>query len=197
MGSLQQVPPFDEIWYGVYMQLEYQALDWLKLVGGMQANMPGDIKSGIVPRFGAIATLSENWTGKFLYGQAFRSPYRNRAVDQRAGRPDRQSRPEPETIQTFDVQLAYRTDDFRLAATDFHSDFFDIVTRVGVSANVRQRQGMTFDGVELENDWELSERWRTLSSMTYQHNVRDGVHNTTSVPNWMAKMGVAYHDERA
>jgi hypothetical protein len=31
--------------------------------------------------------------------------------------------------------------------------------------------------------------------VTYQDNVRDGVHNTTGAPNWMAKMGIAYYDE--
>ena len=34
-----------------------------------------------------------------------------------------------------------------------------------------------------------------MSSVTYQDNVRDGVHNTTGVPNWMAKIGLAYYDE--
>lgn len=190
------IPEYSEIWYGVYMQVEYQAREWLKLVGGMQGNMPGEIPGGIVPRFGAIATLGEHWTGKFLYGGAFRSPYqleRSLVSPAVVGNPALT----PELIQTYDGQLAYNTDEFRLAATYFHSDLFDIVTRTsGFPVSVVNGGSMTFDGVELENDWNLSSRWRTLSSMTYQTNKRDGVSNTTTAPNWMAKMGLAYHDEQ-
>jgi outer membrane receptor for ferrienterochelin and colicins len=192
--GIPSIPAFTEIWYGVYMQLEYQATEWLKLVGGMQANLPGEIKSGIVPRFGAITTLNEHWTGKFLYGQAFRSPYAaERSIDVPGvlfGNPNLI----PETIQTFDAQLAYRTDDFRFAATYFHSDYFDIVTRVGFPQTYVNLGMMEFDGIELENDWTITDRLRVLGSTTYQENVRDGVENTTSVPNWMAKMGVAYYN---
>jgi len=187
MGPFQPIAPFTEIWYGVYMQMEYQVNEWLKLVGGMQANLPGKIKSGIVPRAGVIASLDEHWTAKFLY-QLERSIVVPGIL---FGNPDLV----PETIQTFDVQLAYQTEDFRLAATYFHSDYFDIITRVGFPQTYVNQGQMTFDGVELENDWELSSCWRTVSSLTYQDNVRDGVHNTTGVPNWMAKLGIAYHDD--
>jgi outer membrane receptor protein involved in Fe transport len=89
--------------------------------------------------------------------------------------------------------LAYRNEQFRLAATYFHSDFFDIITRVGFPQTYVNAGSMTFDGVELENDWELTDNWRCMGSMTYQTNLRDGVRDTTSAPNWMAKMGLAYH----
>jgi outer membrane receptor protein involved in Fe transport len=193
--GIQWIPAFTEVWYGVYSQLEYQANDWLKLVGGMQANLPGEIKSGMVPRAGVIATLNKYWTAKLLYGQAFRSPYqaeRSIAVPGILfGNPDLV----PETIQTFDAQLAYQTEHFRFAATYFHSDFFDIVTRVGFPQTYENLGSMTFDGIELENDWEISKHWRWLGSLTYQENDRDGVHNTTGAPNWMAKMGIAYCNE--
>lgn len=195
-GAQPGIPRFQEIWYGVYMQLEYQALDWLKLVGGMQANMPGEIPGGVVPRFGAIGSLSENWTAKFLYGQAFRSPYqleRSLVSPAVVGNPALT----PEIIQTFDCQIAYHTDDFRLAATYFHSDLFGIITRTpGFPQSYRNGGNMSFDGVELENDWTLSRRWRALGSMTYQTNERDGVRNTSTAPNWMAKMGLAYNNDR-
>ena len=196
MGPLQPISSYSEIWYGVYMQMEYQLNDWLKLVGGMQANMPGEIESGIVPRAGVIASLHQNWTAKFLYGQAFRSPYQTERSITIPG--ILQGNPDliPETIQTFDVQLAYHTDEFRFAATYFHSDYFDIITRSAAVPQTYSNSGqMTFDGVELENDWEISECWRWMGSVTYQDNVRDGVHNTTGVPNWMAKLGLAYHND--
>lgn len=192
---LEPIPAFTEIWYGVYTQLEYDLNDWIKMIGGMQANLPGEIRGGIVPRAGIIASLNENWTAKFLYGQSFRSPYQiERSIDIPGlliGNPELS----PEIMQTFDAQIAYRTEEFRLAATYFHSDFFDIVTRVGFPQTYENLGRMEFHGIELENDWELTENFRWLGSMTYQENVRDGVDNTTGVPNWMAKMGWAYNTD--
>ena len=75
VGPFTVIPWFDEIWYSAYIQLDYRVNDKLKLVGGMQGNMPGVIRGGIVPRVGVINSLSDNWTTKFLFGQAFRSPY--------------------------------------------------------------------------------------------------------------------------
>lgn len=195
VGVADSIPTFNEIWYGTYMQMEYQANDWLRLVGGMQGNMPGEIKGGIVPRAAVIASLSEDWTAKFLYGQAFRSPYQaERSINVPGiliGNPDLI----PEKIQTFDFQLCYHTEDFRLAATWFHSDYWDIITRSSTLPQTYSNSGsMTFDGVELENEWEITKCWRWLGSLTYQDNVRGNIHNTTGVPNWMAKMGIAYHD---
>ena len=188
-------PPYTETWYGIYCQLDYRPTEWLKLVGGMQANLPGKVDGGIVPRFAAITSLTDELTCKFLYGQAFRSPYQVErsinAIPVLAGNPNLL----PETIQTFDLQLAYSVEHFRLAATAFQSDFFDVVTRVGATPQSFVNQGrIEYQGLELENDWKLTDRLTWGGSVTYQENKRGGVHNTTYVPNWMAKMGLAYEN---
>jgi len=192
-NALVFVPEFDEVWYGVYLQLDYHPTEWLTLVGGMQGHLPGEIAGGLVPRAAAIVSITDNWTGKFLYGQAFRSPYQiERSIvvpPILLGNPNLS----PETVQTFDAQIAYHTDTYRLAATYFHSDYFNLITRVGAFPATYENTGtMQFQGVELENEWRISDRLRWQGSVTYQDNVRDGVHDTTHTPNWMAKMGVAY-----
>lgn len=195
--SFNAIPYFTETWYGVYMQLDYKPTDWLKLVGGMQGNMPGEVRGGIVPRAGVIVSFTEEWTGKFLYGQAFRSPYQlERSINAPpviVGNPGLN----PETIQTFDLQIAYQTDEFRLATTLFHSDFSGVVSRVGTTPQTYVNDGtITYQGVEIENDWKLDEFWSWVGSVTYQANDRGGVDNTTYVPNWMAKMGLAYDNKQ-
>ncbi|MBN1591365.1 MAG: TonB-dependent receptor [Pirellulales bacterium] len=197
MGPYTLLGMFREIWYSAYLQFDYRVNDWLKLVGGMQGNMPGIVEGGIVPRAGVIVSLNENWTTKFLYGEAFRSPlYAERYINVPfviAGNPDLV----PEVIQTFDVQLAYHTDDYRLAATYFHSDYFDSIIRTGTLPETYVNNGgLMIQGVELENEWQLSDRLRWVGSVTYQNSARDGEHNVTEVPNWMAKMGLAYHNDR-
>lgn len=195
MGPFDPIPKYSEIWYNAYMQLEYQINDRLKLVGGMQGNMPGIIRGGIVPRAGAIVSLSDKWTTKLLYGQAFRSPYQNeRGIDIPGivvGNPNLV----PEVIQTFDLQIAYRTENFRFATTFFHSDVFNEIVRVGVLPETYVNRGsMHFQGVELENEWRFSKRLRWLGSMSYQNNTRGDEHNVTAAPIWMSKMGLAYNN---
>jgi len=177
------------------MELDYRVNDWLKLVGGMQGNMPGVVCGGIVPRAGVIASLSDHWTAKFLYGQAFRSPYYPERYINVPSIVEGNPNLVPELIQTFDVQLAYGTDDFRLAATYFHSDYFDEIVRTGTMPETYVNlSGLKFQGVELENEWRLSEHWRWLGSVTYQNNSYNGEHNVTAAPIWMSKMGLAYHN---
>ncbi|MBN1912309.1 MAG: TonB-dependent receptor [Pirellulales bacterium] len=197
MNGMDAGRAFNEVWYGVYMQSECRVTDWLKLVGGLQGNMPGEVCGGIVPRAGVITSLSPQWTVKFLYGQAFRSPYE---VERSANVPGilvGNPNLSPELIQTFDLQVAYHTDDYRMAATFFQSDYFNMITRVGVAPQTYENIGsMKFQGVELENQWRFSKQWRWLGSVTYQNNVRNSDHNVTLTPNWMAKMGLAYNSPR-
>ena len=158
----------------------------------MQGNMPGEIPGGIVPRAGFITSITDELTCKFLYGQAFRSPYQlERAI---FAPPVIQGNPDlrPETIQTFDLQLAYATDDFRFAATAYHSEIFDSVQRVGTTPQTFVNAGRRlFQGFELENDWRLLDYWSWTGSVTYVDNQEEG-HEGGHTPPWMAKMGLAY-----
>jgi outer membrane receptor protein involved in Fe transport len=179
------------------MQVDYHVNDRLKLVGGMQGNMPGSIKGGIVPRVGVIASLNDHWTAKCLFGQAFRSPYQIERSMNVPGLVVGNPNLTPELVQTLDVQLAYRTDDYRFAATYFHSNYFDLITRVGALPETYVNLGgMEIQGFELENEWQLSKRWRWLGSATYQNSLRNGNWNTTNAPLWMAKMGMTYNNRR-
>ena len=91
--------------------------------------------------------------------------------------------------------MAYHTDDFRFAATYFHSNYFDLITRVGTMPETYVNlSGLEIHGVELENEWRLSERFRWLGSVSYQNSFYNGEHNVTYAPIWMAKMGLAYHN---
>lgn len=195
--TLSFIPSFTEVWYSVYCQLDWQTTDWLKLTGGVQGNMPGEIDGGVSPRAGAVLSLDENWTAKLLYGEAFRSPYQiERSI---VGLPILVGNPDlsPETIQTFDAQLAYLVKDFRFATTYFHSTYRNLITRVGASPASYENGGtMIFRGIELETNWQISSSFRALASATWQDNATDaGVHDTTHVPNWMAKVGMAYNTQ--
>ena len=197
-GESEVVAPFTEIWYGVYGQLEYTPTEWLKLVAGIQGNMPGEVTGGVAPRASAIFTLTDQWGAKLLYGEAFRSPYSvERTVNapgQIVGNPNLS----PETVSTYEAQLSHTTSQSRIAATYFYSEYNDLITRTPTFPVSFQNSGtLTFQGVELESVYDLREKWHLLGAVTWQQNVNDAdQYDTTLVPNWMGKFGVAHKARR-
>ena len=93
---------------GIYAQLDYQIFDWLQLTAGMQINEPEESKKSYSPRVGAVMNLNENWGAKFLYGEAFRSPF---GLGLFIDVPTLQGNAnlKPETIKTYDAQIFYHT----------------------------------------------------------------------------------------
>lgn len=196
-SRLPTVPEYTKIWYSAYCQLDCHVNEWLNLTGGMQGNMPGAIQGGIVPRAGAVVKLTDEYTLKLLYGSAFRSPAAIETdIDVAAiiGNPDLQ----PETIDTFDAQLAYNNENMRLAATYFLSNYRDTVGRDGTHSppTYENLSQLKVQGIELEGRIRPSSCLQFIGSATWQENRTDqGVYNTTFVPNWMVKFGVAYETE--
>ncbi|QDU54109.1 TonB-dependent receptor plug domain-containing protein [Aeoliella mucimassa] len=186
---------YSKTWYSAYTQLTYDATDWLTLTGGVQGNMPGTLPGGVAPRAGAIVTLTDLWTAKLLYGHAFRSPS---AIETDfdsppvlAGNPNLA----PETIDTYEIQFVRSNEHSRLAGTYFLSQYESIIARdtSGIPITYENTGGLEVQGVELESSVKASSCWQLVGSVTWQQNISDeGVANTTLVPNWMAKVGVAY-----
>ncbi|TWT78508.1 Colicin I receptor precursor [Posidoniimonas polymericola] len=189
------VPKYSKTWYSAYTQVVYQANEWLTLTAGVQGNMPGTLKHGVAPRAGAILQLTELWSTKLLYGNAFRSPSSSEtdfsAGTVFVGNPNLA----PETIDTYEAQLVRTTEGSRLACTYFHSIYSDMVARDGsLSPPTYGNLGsLEIQGVELESAVKCTESLRFVSGVTWQQNIDDaGVADTTHAPNWMAKLGVAY-----
>ena len=193
-SRLHTVDEYSKTWYSVYAQLDYDVSDRLKLTGGMQGNMPGVIKGGIVPRLGVIVALSDQWTFKTLYGSAFRSPSALETdinVSSIVGNPNLT----PETIDTLDVQLAYNDEAKRLAATYFRSNYSDLVARdqLQVPPTYENYGTLEVQGVELEARAKCGKRLQLIGSTSWQDNMNDdGVADATHVPNWMIKFGGIY-----
>jgi outer membrane receptor protein involved in Fe transport len=176
-----------------YSQLSFQTTDWLKLVAGFQYNKPENLSGEISPRFSAIAHFDEHWGVKLLYGEAFREAS---IVDKFVSVPALSGNPDlnPETIETFDAQLFYQSDKVYFAATYFHSKTDDLITRVpGTPVTFTNGEGITYQGLELESQWQLNEHVEVIGNVTYQTSQDDeGEHGVTYAPEWMAKFGIAY-----
>ena len=181
----------DALWLSSFSQIDYRANDDLKFIAGIQMNRPEGFEVDVSPRVAVIYGLTSELNVKFLYGEAFRSPYfseTSRQASSLVGNPDLQ----PESIKSFDLQLQYQGQYSSASINIFHSTLTDLIGRVGSSpATFFNGSELTSQGVEFEGKIILNDNWYMLGSSTYQENkVETGERNT--VPEFMAKIGLSY-----
>lgn len=180
--------------FSVYGQADYQASDWLKLVGGFQYNKPQDLSGRVSPRLGIIGNFENGWGFKLLYGEAFRTPtFVERSI---IGPPIIFGNPNllPEEIATSEAQVSRRRSRYQIALTYYHSKMTNLIERVGFPIEFINNTGeTTFDGLELEGRVLLAKGLELSGNVAYQENENDlGVKGTTLTPDLMAKLGFSY-----
>lgn len=196
-SQFDYVQPYHNMSYTLYSQADYQLTEQTKLIVGGQAVKPSDLKWSIVPRLGMIHRLSDSFSLKALYSQAYRAASQfERSVFVPSiviGNPQLQ----PETVKTFDLQLFYKTQAAELALTYFNSHQQDLVTalpnpQMAVSSYINQAE-MRFHGLELEGKLMPIDDLYLVSSLTYQtNNNGDGKKYYSVAPTWTAKLGLNY-----
>lgn len=205
------LPPYALTFFGAYLQADYTPTSWLKLIVGGQVNKAPEIPLDIVPRLGAIVTLTDNLKAKVLYGQAFRTP----SIFERnvwtppvtAGN----SLLRPERIATLEGQLIYSQNTFELALTYFRSQQNDLIFRsaptdslvvvefpVGSGRRVSipqyiNRGSQVSQGVEFEGRFVFSKELTANASVSYQTSIDDQNQvDFMGMPKLMAKLGIHY-----
>ena len=176
---------------GAYSQLDYSPTDWLKLVAGIQMNDPEGVKKDFSPRAGAIFQFNDNWGGKLLYGEAFRSAYPTEQFISLPGFIVGDPSLKPEKVSTIDAQIFYRNKGYYAALTVFESHHQDTIAISG--ANYVNGSDIDTRGLTLEGEARINADWKLRSSFSYQEN-EDALGNDDvfASPNWIAKAGFTY-----
>jgi outer membrane receptor for ferrienterochelin and colicin len=180
----------------------------LKLIAGGQLNKVPQLAADFVPRFGAIVNITEQLSGKLLYGKAYRSP----ATYER----ECKSPPSiygnanllPEKVGTFESQLSYSSSRFQATFTFYRSvqtnqivrsltgDSLLIITYGGKKTSVPiyvNRGELTMQGIEVESKYVLSKDFTLLGSLSTQTNKdQSGKTDVFGTPRLMAKVGFEY-----
>jgi outer membrane cobalamin receptor len=195
-GVADYVPAYGEMKGSVYLQADYQAAKWVKLIAGGQVNKVRHAPIDLVPRLGSIFTLTPQLGAKVLYGEAYKSAAQSEKytliADILYGNPALK----PEKVRTLEGQVYFQKPSYEFSASYFRSRQRNTVQRVPYldgAARYDNLGSLTTQGVELEGKV-LPVQAVTLSgSLAYQSNVNnEGEKNTTTVPNLMAKGGIAY-----
>lgn len=87
----------------------------------------------------------------------------------------------PETSDTYELGLRYRTDSFRGLVALFHVDFHDRLFAVPVGSGIQGNPsalgnvgGVTIQGVEVAADWSISDEWSLFASYAFNDSEYDG-----------------------
>ena len=184
---------YSERHFGAYLQADYQVVDRLKVIGGVQYNHTDSGHSALVPRLGAVVPLGSSFSLKANYGQAFRTatPLEEYIFVPATliGKADL----EPERVSTVDVQLYLDRPRSQTTLTYFHAKYEDIVERIpapgAAPAFTFRNAGVnTIQGLELEHKGRLGKGFFATGSFTLQ----DEAENKLFVPDYMVKGGVSY-----
>ena len=184
--------------FGFYSQLDYQLLEQLKVIGGLQANKVENIDLDLVPRAGLIWYPAPRINVKALYSQAFRAPSINETGLQHpslSGNPNLT----PEKVATTDIGVSYLGASAQVGVNYFHSRQTDIIIPVmdGERGQYGNAGELTFHGVEFEAKYYVDKRLFFTGSMLYQSNEDgNGARNVTPIAGFGAKTGVSYRSDR-
>ncbi len=181
---------------GVYGQVNYPlGNNKTKLLLGAQWNDSEVGDAQISPRLGLTHRWSNKWSGKFLFSEAYRSPYGSEMHFDAVflqGDPNL----EPEIISTFESQISYSVSKYYLALTYYHSEAEDSIGRAFVNGRntfVNQDSEITSDGFEVEGKWSMSDSLQLQGSYHYQMNEDDeGQDDFMPAARTMTKIGIAY-----
>jgi len=188
---------------GSYYQLRYQAHEKVSLLGGLQINKVEDLNYDFSPRLGLVYKISDKFTSKINYGEAFRAPNASELqlqIPGAIGNPDLKS----EKIATIDAQVIYNTPTLYGALTYYRSivnDFIEFGPNPDLASpfpfTLSNGERLEYDGIEVEANWYPFQHWEFKGSSSYQwgQNPKTGDNDITLTPHYMLKTGVSYRPE--
>ncbi|MFL0795899.1 MAG: TonB-dependent receptor [Cellvibrionaceae bacterium] len=184
---------------GLYGQVNYLLNSKSKLLLGAQWKDSEDGEDQLSPRLGYTHRWNSNWSGKFLYSEAYRSPYGSELYFDAVflqGAPSLK----PEIISTLEGQLSYTVADYYIALTYYRSETEDSIGRAIVNGRntfVNEDSKITFDGLEVEGKWSVTDSLQVQGSYHYQVNEDDnGQDDFMPAARTMTKLGLAYKFSR-
>jgi len=144
--NLFNLPPFtfirsfDTHLFSFYLQDKYKITENLELTAGVRYDKHSEYRRTINPRAGISWSFLTNFNLKLLYGRAFRTPALYVLLDE--------SNLRPEKIESYEVELGYRYEDFlSLKINFFYNTLKDIIEEVEFGI-VRNRKRDHVKGIE-------------------------------------------------
>jgi outer membrane receptor for ferrienterochelin and colicin len=161
-----------------YLQNVYSlANDW-EITAGVRYDNYSDFGDTVNPRFAVVWSTTNDFTTKFLYGEAFRAPsfQETRAINNPAvlGNPDLQ----PESLKSYELVFDYKaTYQLDFVVNTFYYEWKDIILftpdasgGTSTAQNVGRQTGY---GVEFESEWRASPEFNLKANFAWQKSTNE------------------------
>jgi outer membrane receptor protein involved in Fe transport len=185
--------------FALYTQLDYQVIDQIKLIAGLQGNKEGDLDMSFMPRAGLIWSPADRFSLKALYSQAYRAPSINELYMNFPTGLYGDENLKPEKVSTIDFGIGYQGEKGQVNASVFHSQQKDIIQPVYLPMSFERQYTnlgeVTFMGGELEGKYYINNKFYLTASALYQTNEDDSTSNLAPVANFGAKGGISYSSD--
>lgn len=179
----------------VFGQLDYQYNKNSKLVLGLQWNDPDKDKSNVSPRLAYHHQFNNEWSGKLLYSEAFRTAYGSELFFDAVFLKGDKSL-SPELIQTYEIQTTYGKNSFFSTVTLFSSHTEDGIGRARINGTVTfVNESITIEtsGLEIEAGYDVTSDWTLNGSLSLQNSSNNsGLSDVTYGADNMFKLGARY-----
>lgn len=187
----------DTQWNNLYGQATFQALDNLNFVVGLQLNQTDNVDNELSPRLGLVYHFTPRVGAKLLYSEAFRSPNWTETQTFIPGVFVGNPMLEPETINTTDFQIFYRTGSDYYSVNVFYSEISNIIVQdstANPSPTPINKGDESSYGAELEWHSEVTDSLTFEGNMSWQSTEDTfGNKNFRLLPKWQAKLGINYN----
>mgnify|MGYP002784624265 CR=1 FL=1 len=193
------VPEYNQLWWSMYAETQWQPLENLKLRVGAQLNKAVNIDADVSPRVAVVWNITPEFGAKAFYGQAFRAAvgFENFTLSPNArGNP----RLRPETNESLDGELFWEQGNIRLAAVYYHTWQTNLIAPRNIAPPgqppdnvVSNFLSFQMEGAEFEGKYTPTNELYFVGSISYQTNYIDASsRDITLLPSLMVKTGIGY-----
>ncbi|MCF7985552.1 MAG: TonB-dependent receptor [Thiohalocapsa sp.] len=156
-----------------YVQDEWLLAPKWTLTFGARVDDYSDVGTEVSPRAVLVWTPAPEWTAKLLYGEGFRAPWVGELEP--LGTPIYRPNPSlrPERLRTAELFIGYRpSPDLDVGLNLYRHETDDQIRQQdrGIYIQPENVGDQVGEGVELQGDWRLSERWSLGGWYAYQYN---------------------------
>lgn len=195
-----------------YLQVDYR-WEWIKAIGGIQANKVEEFKADYNPRAGLLLYPLENMNIKALYSTAYRAPsmdelyldhvtMRGQMVKRISADPIKEIHLEPEKVHTFDVGANFHNEKTQFGINAFHSRMEGLIFQDRDSTHYAiptwdNLSDITIFGFECEGKYYVTSEILFEGSFLYQQSedIRTDETNVSPLPKFSVKGGLSYRSD--
>ena len=173
--------------FGAFLQVIQNLQKETTLTAGIRYDVLDLFDNQFSYRLGLTHEFNQQFASKLLFGTAYRSPSTLEFARSAPG----QAIPQPETLQTAEMQIRYTPTLKSLYTLSlFHNRYEDFINRLENFGNTGEQKVF---GAELESQLEFASNWRGFLNLAWQRSRDQQSRDIPLLADWTASLGIDWY----